>query len=302
MRRLIPLNAVRAFEAAARHTSLTAAAAELHVTSTAISHHVRALEDFLQVRLFRRKGSRIFLTHEGRLCLGALTDGLDRLEAALDLLSRDRQQQKLSVCTSPVFASRWLLPRLRRFTLEHPGLDLDLTVTMDQQRFGDDGIDVAIRYTRGSHPDRRTERLMEEELFPVCAPALLAAAPAGADDALARLPLIHDDTLEAVSLFPSWRRYLETTGITRVDAGGGGLRFNNHGLAIDAALDGWGVLIGRSRLVGALLAEGRLVRVGEAPAYPVHFHYYVVSRRKQTSAIAGRFREWLMAEAAGTAA
>jgi len=296
MRRLIPLNAVRAFEAAARHTSLTAAAAELHVTSTAISHHVRALEDFLQVKLFRRKGSRIFLTHEGRLCLGALTDGLDRLEAALDLLSRDRQEQKLSVCTSPVFASRWLLPRLRRFTLEHPGLDLDLSVTMDQQRFGDDAIDVAIRYTRGSHPDRRTERLMEEEIFPVCAPSLLAAVPTGMDHPLARLPLIHDDTLEAVSLFPSWRRYLEATGITRVDAGGG-LRFNNSGLAIDAALDGWGALIGRSRLIEGLLAEGQLVRVGDALPYPVRFHYYVVSRRKQTSAIAGRFREWLLAEA-----
>jgi LysR family glycine cleavage system transcriptional activator len=293
MRRVIPLNAVRAFEAAARRLSLTQAAAELHVTPTAISHQVRALEDFLQVRLFERSHRRLALTKAGRLCLANMTSGLDRLEEAVASLAETRRS-RVVIRVSPSLASLWLLPRLPRFVAAEPDVDLVVLATADPSQFGNEDADVAIRLTRGNHPTRRCERLMSEDVVPVCAPSLLPGGALSTAAGLIDLPLIHDETLEAVELFPTWRSYLDAAGLAEPKSAS--LRFNLSELAVQAAIAGQGVLLGRSRLVEGALAARQLQRAIDM-VHPMRFHYYLLTRRTNMTPAAVRLHDWLMAEA-----
>ena len=182
-RRLPPLNALRAFEAAARHLSFTRAAAELHVTQTAISHQIRGLEERLGVRLFRRLPRGLLLTEEAQRYLPPVRDAFDRIAAATEQLAAGGAGGRLTVSVLPSFAAKWLVPRLGRFRAAHPDLDLRISASSQLVDFARDDVDVGIRMGRGGYPGLRVDRLFGESMVPVCSPALLSrcasAAPAG---------------------------------------------------------------------------------------------------------------------------
>ncbi|MEX0759283.1 MAG: LysR family transcriptional regulator, partial [Tistlia sp.] len=197
MRRLPPLNALRAFEAGARHLSFTKAAEELSVTQTAVSHQVRLLEEHLQARLFRRLTRKIELTAEGRRLLPGLSEGFDRLAEAVAAVEQRGEERCLTVSVTPSFGSKWLVGRLPRFWRSHADIDLRLHHTMDLVQFGRDEVDMAVRYGNGNWPGLTAECLLSVDLVPVCSPLLLERGPRLETPAdLAGHVLLHEDDYE----------------------------------------------------------------------------------------------------------
>ena len=290
MRTYLPLNALRAFECAARHLSFTRAAEELCVTPTAISHQVRSLEEFLETALFDRKNGRLKLTPAAAVALHELSDGFNKLESAISPLNRRGGPQRIIVAASPSVASLWLLPKLRRFFEAAPGIDVSLSTVVTEGDFDEGGFDVSICSTE-DHPNRKVDYLMDEEIVPVCSPELL---PEKRATALQELPLIHDD--KPHERFPTWQRYFAEMHVPVRDPSGG-LRFNQSSLAIEAAVKGHGMLLGRSRLIGSALAERRLLPVTEH-AYPVRGHYYTVRQPGASAKPVKIFIDWLAGEVA----
>jgi len=172
-RKLPPLSALRAFEAAARQLSFTRAGQELHITQAAISHQVKALEEWLGLALFRRRGRAIVLTENGQNYLTSVREGLDLLAAATDRLTKWQDRGILTVATLTSFAAAWLAPRLGRFRALHSDIDVRVAASDEVVDFARDEVDLAIRYGRGLSPGLEVVPLMSEEVFPVCSPALL---------------------------------------------------------------------------------------------------------------------------------
>ncbi len=295
--RLPPLNALRAFEAAARHLSFSAAAAELHVTPAAISHQIKALEDDLGAKLFRRLNREVRLTDAGQACLPGLRDGFSRIAEAVSLVRRRDTSGILTVTASPGLAAKWLLPRLEKFRAQHPEIDLRIDASMDLVDFTREDVHVGLRYGRGHYPGLQTELLMRSEVFPVCSPALTRGAQAlRRPEDLRHHALIHDETLTRDPSCPDWAMWLRAAGVTGIDPTRG-LRFTQVALAIDAAVDGRGVALTRDVFADSDLAAGRLVRpfLGSTP---VDFAVYVVIPPALTAMPKVQaFREWLFKEA-----
>src|SRR5438876_6612537 len=175
MRRRLPqLNALKAFEAAARHVSFTRAAEELCVTQGAVSHQVKALEDELGIKLFNRERQRLVITEAGREYLVVVRDALDRIALGTERLVQRQSSGLLTISTSPDFAAKWLVHRLGRFTKAHPDIELRISATMHHVDFAREEVDLAVRHGDGSWTGLHVERLCVEELFPVCSPKLLA--------------------------------------------------------------------------------------------------------------------------------
>jgi LysR family glycine cleavage system transcriptional activator len=296
-RRLPPLNALRAFEAAGRHLSFTRAADELNVTAAAISHQVKALEDFLGVALFRRLPRGLLLTEAGQACLPGLSDGFDGLAEAVERARGTETRGVLTVSAPPSLAGKWLVPRLERFREAHPDIDIRVSASMDLVDFARDDVDVALRFGPGRYPGLRADLLMGEEVFPVCSPALIDGPhPLRTPDDLRWQTLIHDDSGTSDETFPDWRMWLRAAGVTGVDAGRGP-RFSPSSMAIQAAVEGQGVILGRGVLVAADLAAGRLVKPFEL-TFPVAFSYSLVcpeATAERPKIVA--FRNWMLAEA-----
>lgn len=292
MRRRVPLNAVRAFEAAARYKSLVRAADELCVTPTAVSHQIRLLEDFLQTKLFLRKNSRLELTPESRACLGKLTNALDLIDESLaSLMAPEDDRQRIMVGASASVASLWLLPRMSQFVEAAPDVDVTITTFVKRQDIENDDTDLWICNWQTA-VDRRIEPLMEEEIIPVCSPALAARYGNRWGDILREVPLIHQDRVKVESgPYPDWDRYLREYGVSRNDIAKGP-RFNQSSPSIEAARIGLGAILGRSLLIEELLQTGKLVQIGEA--YPIRSPYYLVSSWSPTvPKTVNRFKDWL---------
>src|SRR3954471_7049645 len=195
-RRLPPLNAIRAFEAAARHLSFTRAAEELNVTQAAISHQLKGLEDVLGLPLFRRMNRSLMLTEAGQSYLPPLRDALDQIADATAKLKASDSGGTLDISTLASFAAKWLVPRLPRFQERHPQIDVRLSTSSHMVDFTQQEVDVAIRFGRGGWPGVRAERLLTEDVFPVCAPCLLAGGKSlKTPEDLANFPLLHEDFL-----------------------------------------------------------------------------------------------------------
>ena len=295
-RRLPPLNGLRAFEAAARHLSFTRAADELNVTQTAISHQIRALEERLGVRLFRRLPRGLVLTEEAQLYLPPIRHAFDQIAAATERLSREQTGGVLTVSLLPSFAARWLVPRLGRFSAAHPDIDLRITASVDVVDFARDDVDVAIRRGLGNYPGLWVQRLFGESVYPVCAPALLEDPQGlkGPQD-LRHHTLLHDDDTSG------WRLWLERAGVEGVDPNRGPI-FSDSGMLLQAAVEGHGVALGRSVLVSADLETGRLVRPFAEASMPFQFAYYFVcpqTHAERPKVVA--LRDWLLKEAAAEA-
>lgn len=291
VKRLPPLSALRAFEAAGRHLSFTRAAEELHVTQAAVSHQIKALEAFLDRRLFHRQPRGLVLSEAGREYLPAVRRAFELLfEATVRIADRDRSDT-LTVSVMPSFATRWLVPRLGRFLREHPEINVRIDPSEKLSNFRDDGVDIGIRYGRGSYPGLRCDRLMTEDVFPVCSPDLLRGnAPLRCLDDVRHHVLLHDDG------YDDWRTVLLSAGLSDIDPGRGPV-YTDSSMLIQAAVAGQGIAIGRGALVADELEAGRLVRPFEF-SRPAAFAYYVVCPEGSADRPAVRvFREWMMREA-----
>jgi LysR family transcriptional regulator, glycine cleavage system transcriptional activator len=296
-RRLPPLNALRAFEAAARHLSFSAAAAELHVTPAAVSHQIKALEDDLGVKLFRRLNREVRLTDAGQSCLPGLRDGFDRIAEAVGLAQRQDAAGILTVTCSPALAAKFLVPRVEAFRTLHPDIDLRVDASMHLVDFARENVHVALRYGRGHYPGLNAELLLRTEVVPVCAPALLRGAhPIRNPADLRHHTLIHDETLAHDQSCPEWAMWLRAAGVAGIDVGRG-LRFNQVALALDAAIAGRGVVLTRNVFAADDLAAGRLVRLFGAST-PVEFAVYLVTPPRLAALPKVKaFCEWVTAEA-----
>jgi len=287
---LPPLNALPSFEAVARHLSFSRAADELHVTHGAVSRAVRNLEDQLGVQLMIRATRSARLTPIGASYAAEIRDVLERLAAATSAAT-GQSSGILSVSTIDSFAARWLMPRLFRFRQAHGDIDVRVAVSERLADFISDGIDIAIRCGGGQYPGLSAELLMEEDHFPVCSPKLLGGKyPLRTPADLARHTLLHD------VFTVDWAIWLHSAGIDYVDPHRGPT-FLSSDHAIQAAIRGEGVVLGRSALVADDLAAGRLVRPFEL-SLPAGLAYYVVCppralKRPNVKA----FRDWLTAEA-----
>jgi LysR family glycine cleavage system transcriptional activator len=300
MRRLPPLTALRAFEAAARHGNFVKAAAELGVTPGAISQHIKGLEESLGLALFQRQARGVRLTEAGRAYLPGVAEGFDRLARATlqvnDPASGGATAGRLSLTVLPSFAAGWLVRRLPAFRARHPEIDLVIRSerqTIDLHR---EDADLAIRYGLGDFPNLEATHLLREEIFPVCAPALLNADPplrVAAD--LMRHELLHDEGALGNEPWIRWQPWFDELGLsdaTRKSA----LHFTDSVQLFQAALLGQGVALGRSVLIGDELASGRLVRPFAMSRASSYAYYAVTTKAARANPRVAAFIAWMVVE------
>ncbi len=290
-RRLPALNALKAFEAAARHGSFTRAAEELCVTQGAVSHQVKALEAELGLKLFLREHQRLVITEAGNTYLGIVRDAFDRIAGGTERLVQRQKSGALTISTSPNFASKWLIHRLGRFAEAHPDIQLRVNASLHHVDFSREDIDLAVRHGAGEDPGLHSTRLCTEELYPVCSPKLVAGRKVlRAPDDLRHHTLLH------VNDHRDWRKWLEAVDAPRVEATRG-LVLNQASMALDAAVDGQGVALARSALAATDMIAGRLVRPF-ALALRADFAYWIVCPKASARLPKiATMREWLLAEA-----
>lgn len=291
-RRMPPLNALRAFEAAARHLSFTKAAAELNVTQAAISHQVKALEERLAAPLFRRGNQSLSLTDAGTDLLPHLTEAFDRIAVATDRLTERRHASHLNITTLPSFASKWLVARLSRFRERYPDLEVRLDSSQGLVDFSREDVDLAIRFGLGHWPGLRTDRLMAEWVRPVCSPALLSAArPLLTPEDICHHTLLHDNYEVD---WPTWLRAANVRGVDPYR----GPRFTDSALVLQAAIAGHGIALSRVSLAADDVATGLLVYPFDT-IIEARFAYYLAAPPAHFARPAvAAFCDWIKAEAA----
>jgi LysR family glycine cleavage system transcriptional activator len=295
---LLPsLNGLRAFEAAARLTSFTLAAAELNVTQTAISHQIRRLEEQLGIKLFIRQNRALALTRQAQDYLPSVRTAFEDLRRATARLHRAEQEERLTVSTTASLATKWLVSRVAAFQDANPGMEVRITTSTHLVDFHREEVDIAVRYGRGVWPGLRAHWLMAERLFPVCSPALLN----GANPLRQPADLAHHTLLHTSLPRDEWNLWLTAAGLPHAIAARRGLSFDLGFMAIQAAVEGLGIALGRSHLVEADIAAGRLVAPFDTEL-PRDAGYYVVTPEAtaDTTKIA-LFRDWLIASATPTA-
>jgi len=288
-RRLPPLNAIKAFEAAARHLSFTKAGEELFVTQAAISHQIKALEENLSIKLFRRKNRALLLTEEGQSYFFDIKDIFIALSDATEKLLSKSASGALTVAAQPSFAIQWLVPRLAQFSQLHPEIDVRIkAVDLDEGMLTDD-VDIAIYYGRGNWPSIRADRLRSEYLIPVCSPALLNGdKPLNSPKDLNQHTLLHDMTRK------DWKLWCRQVGITNVNVNHGPI-FSLSSLVLQAAIYGQGVALGYSVFARPEIEAGRLVCPFEEYLLSKDAYYIVCEDNHSELGKIKAFREWMLA-------
>ncbi len=286
--RLPPLNPLRAFEAAARHGSVTRAAKELNVTHGAVSHQIRSLEATLKVKLLERGARRVRLTPHGAALLPTLSTTFEEIAAATARMTRPATGGDLVVSCVPALLSLWLVPRLGRFTEQFPGIRLRLLASNDPADVFDPDIDVCIRYGQGKWNDCWVSEWTEIELFPVASPSLLNTRPLRSVKDLAAHVILHADSGR------EWQTWL--TAAKGLELGRGPHHFMADArLAMDAALSGYGVALGDNMTASRLMAGGSLVAPFDL-AVPAVDRFYIACRSEVKAApIVSVFIDWLFA-------
>jgi LysR family glycine cleavage system transcriptional activator len=293
MPELLPsLNGLRAFEAAARHMSFTRAAAELNVTQTAVSHQIRRLEEQLGIRLFIRRNRALVLTREARDYLPSIRSAFEDLRQATARLRRPDQENVLTVSTTASLATKWLVSRVAAFQDANPGITVRITTSTHLVDFRREEVDMAVRFGRGNWPGLRADWLMAEHLLPVCSPALLAARPLREPADLAHHTLLHTSVSRE-----DWQLWLTAAGLPVSIATQRGLTFDQTFMAIQAAMEGLGVALGRTSLAEADIAAGRLVAPFDIVLPQDAGYYVVVPAATAGLAKIALFREWLITSA-----
>jgi LysR family glycine cleavage system transcriptional activator len=290
-RQLPPLNALRSFEAAARLQSFSKAALELNVTHGAVSRAIRHLEDTLRLKLFERGTRKVVSTRAGSTYAIAIGEALDRMAVATIDLTKDQSSGVLNVTTLDSFAAKWLVPRLYRFRRAHSDIDVRLSTTERLSDFAAEGIDIAIRFGEGNYPGLASKLLLNDEVFPACNPKLLEwPHPLREPSDLRYHTLIHDD------FRIDWDTWLRAAGVTGVDSHRGPI-FLSSDFAVQAAVQGEGVVLARRSLVGDDLKAGRLVKPFSI-SLATNIAYYVVCPQQSLKLPKVRaFWNWLFEEA-----
>lgn len=294
MRRRLPLSALRAFEAAARHGSFKQAAHELAVTPTAVSHQIRALEDLTGMPLFERNPRKVVLTDSGAQLYPVLREGFDAFEAALERLARTRRRARVTISATSAFTTKWLVPRVAGFHRLHPGIDLQLHASDETVDLAGSGVDIAIRYGRGPYPGLLAEPMFTDWFAPVANPSLGIATPAD----LGRAPLIHFDWRRPLPDNPTWQVWFAQAGLPAVEPAAQ-LHFSDEGHAIQAAVAGQGIAQLSLALVREELSAGQLVQPF-GPAIAGHTYHLLMPGNGTRGPAAAAASAWLRAEAAGT--
>ncbi len=294
-RRLPPLNALRAFEAAARRASMSAAADELAVTPAAVSHQIKTLEEYFGVALFHRAVRSIRLTDRGAALLPFLSEGLDLWAAGCRKLSALEDDAPLVISSAPVFAGKWLVRHLADFNAHYPDITVRLDGSLSVVDFNTDDVDAAIRFGTGPYPGLHSDALVNEDVIPVCAPELQNGAhPLLTPDDLAYHTLIHVDWYAAAGTQPDWAMWLKTAGVTGVE-GSKGPVVTSDSLAVEAALNGGGVVLVSEFLVRHDLESGRLVKPFDLMLPSNHWYWFVCPPENLERPKILAFRDWLIA-------
>ncbi len=289
-RRLPPLISLRVFEAAARHLSFTKAADELCVTQAAVSHQIKALEEWLGVPLFIRLNRAIKLTDAGQKFSGPLTEAFDILgNVTADVLSQE-VDSTLTIATFDSIASAWLMPRLKSLREMYPELTVRIKTIDKYSDFVEEDIDLEIRYGDGNWPNFHVTKLADEELFPVCSPHLLESDDQlkNPEDVL-KYKLIHDE------MMTTWEQWLTAAGALDIKLDDG-LSMNHSHLVMQAAIGGEGIALGRSVLVADALRDGSLVKPIEFSLRSDFAYYLVCPKNIAEQVWISSFREWLLEE------
>ena len=273
--RLPPLNSLRAFEVAARRGGFTGAAEELHVTPAAISHQVKTLESYLDIQLFRRLPKGLELTEAGRELLPQLSRGFDHFARAMGSLTSGQLSGRLTISAVPSFATLWLVPRLDAFLRSFPEIQVRVLAATVPPDLNLGKVDIRIPYGMGDYPGFKSQLLMRESIFPVCAPSLLNHIPLRRFADLRHHTLLHDIDVGIGEPTTTWRRWLRDSGLGDV-VPTHNVEFGDSLLLTEAAVRGQGVALGRMSLVRDYLATGRLLRPLKT-ARPGDYAYYTVT-------------------------
>jgi LysR family glycine cleavage system transcriptional activator len=293
--KLPPANSLVTFEAAARHLNFTRAAAELRVTQAAVSRQVHLLEDNLGVPLFERQARGLRLTAPGQRLHEAVTMGLGHIATTAADLRRVRRAGELTVSTSVTFANYWLMSRVAKFRAAHPEVQLRLVASAPVRDLTASGIDLAVRYGRGNWGGVETLHLLDNHVFPVCAPSYMARRrPLQSVTDLLEETLLH--LVEFDRNWVSWESWLAAMGVT-APARGPSLEFDNYLVLTQAVLDGQGIALGGGRLAEDFLARGQLVRPIEAMLRSEQSFYLLIPSDQPLSPQAKAFRDWILVEA-----
>jgi LysR family transcriptional regulator, glycine cleavage system transcriptional activator len=282
----LPLNALRAFEAVANHLSFTAAAKSLEVTTAAVSSHIKSLEELLETPLFIRHSRSVRLTPQGAKLLPGVQRGLQELSRAVDALRQDRTSGQLNISLLGSFLQKWLLPRLGDFYQRHPHIDLRFNAARGLVDFMQTDFHAAVRYGNGQWPQLRAEKMLDDWVFPVASPALLARlGPVRTLGDFYKYPLLH------VASEP-WVAWLRRIGgdTTRIESGP---VLEDSAEVLAAAEQGQGLALARWSLVAGELAAGRLVRPSRQSVRQHHSYYFVAPSHHFELPKVIRFRDWL---------
>ena len=306
--RLPPLNALRAFEATARHSSVHKAAKELHVTPAAVSHQIKALEEHFGFDLFKREPRRLRLTPAAEASLPTLTAAFAQMAEAVAIAQQFANAGRVTVSAPPAITAKWMIPRLGRFRSSYPDIDLHIAArqSMRDAASGDaepanplEDADIAIRFGPGDYPDYEVHKLFDSYTLPMCSPKLLEGEhPLRTPDDLRYHTLIHYESDNAMMDVgrPNWASWLKAAGVRGINTRRG-TTFNHVTIALRAAEDGLGVVLGTPITAAAELASGRLV-TPFALSLPLGVAYhliYAASSKQQPSVMA--FRDWILSEA-----
>jgi LysR family transcriptional regulator, glycine cleavage system transcriptional activator len=307
--RLPPLNALRVFEAAARHLSFKEAAAELHITQAAVSHQVKSLEEYLGVKLFRRSARGVQLTDAARACLPKLREGFDALAAAVETIRERGEEAELVITAPPVFTARWLMPRLAEFSKREPKIELhvfasskmvdagalDSTALVGDLDLRMESSAVQIHLGAGNYPGHRADRLFGVAIVAVASPELEPGLKAPED--LENHTLLHDEAMEIVAGGNAWRKWLAAAGVAdRVDADRGP-HFSSNILSLEAASQKLGGALALRPLVNADIASGRLAAPFDIEVKPGSAYYLVCPEVIADRPAVAAFRKWLLEQA-----
>jgi LysR family transcriptional regulator, glycine cleavage system transcriptional activator len=305
--RLPPLNALRVFEAAARHLSFKEAAVELHITQAAVSHQVKSLEEYLGVQLFHRAGRGVQLTDAARACLPKLREGFDALAAAVEMVRERGGDAGLVITAPPVFTARWLMPRLADFSKREPKVELrvfasskmvdagalDSTTLVGDLDLRTESSAVQIHLGAGRYPGHRADRLFGVAMTAVAHPDLVKG---NSPIELANQTLLHDDAMEIVAGGDAWGKWLEAAGVAdRVDASHGP-RFSSNILSLEAASQKLGVALALRPLVDADIASHRLCAPFDVEVKPQSAYYLVCPEVIADRPAVAAFRKWLLSQ------
>jgi LysR family transcriptional regulator, glycine cleavage system transcriptional activator len=290
--RLPPLRSFRVLEAAARHQNYTRAADELHLTHSAVSHQIHALEETLGVRLFERSGRQMRATESGRQLAQDVRATLDALAAAVERVRGADSANSITVSVLPSFAAAWLVARLGGFLERHPQVELRLESTTALADFRNDGVDVAIRYGNGNYEDLESVKLFDDEVFPTMSPKLRRSARIRVPADLARVPLLRIRN-------QPWAPWFAAAGLNQAEPRRGPV-FNDSELALQAAIQGQGVVLARGSLAAAKLRAGVLVAPFKHRIASPQTCYLVYPPQHARKSSVQLFRDWLLEELSAT--